>query len=163
MNAIDIAILVLLVAFAVKGLFRGLLRELCSLVGLVAGGFLALRYHAPLAEELVQAFGLPEKVGVAIAFLTLFLVTVAFFAVLGYVLSRFVNLIFLGGLNRVAGGFFGLFQGVLLLTLVLFGLSIDVLPEVVRPVFENSALSPPFVRLGEAVFDSSRQFFAQWW
>lgn len=160
MNVVDITILVLLAAFTVKGLFRGLLKEVCSLAGLVAGGFLAFRFHAPLAEELAEVFGLSLRAGVVCAFLLLFVTTVLFFGVLGYLLSRFVKLLFLGGLNRVAGGFFGLFQGVLLLTVALFALSTEALPAPVQPMFEESVLRPPFVRLAEAVFDGSRRIFS---
>lgn len=159
MNVIDIAILFLLVAFMVKGLFRGLFKELCSLAGLIAGGVLAFRFHTPLAEELAGVFGLSLKAAVVCAFLLLFLTTVLFFGVLGFLLSRFVKLLFLGGLNRVAGGFFGLFQGVLLLTLTLFALSTEALPASLQPMFEASVLRPPFVQLAESVFEASRRFF----
>jgi len=160
MNAVDITILVLLVAFLIKGLFRGLFKELCSLAGLVAGGFLAFRFHAPLAETMVDAFGISLKAGVVCAFLLLFLTTVLFFGVLGFLLSRFIKLLFLGGLNRVAGGLFGLFQGVLLLTVVLFALSTSTLPAFLQPMFEKSVLRPPFVHLAETVFDGSRRIFS---
>jgi membrane protein required for colicin V production len=152
MNVVDIAILVILAVFILKGLFRGLLRELCSLLGLLAGGFLAFRFHAPLAEGMVQTFDLPSQLCVVVAFLALFLGTVLFFAVLGYLLSRFVKLLFLGGANRVAGGFFGLAQGVLLLAVVLFALSLSPLPKALQPAFKGSELAPPFVHLGKVFF-----------
>lgn len=162
MNVVDIAVLVVLAAFALKGLFRGLLKELCSLLGLLAGAFLAFRFHAPLAEVLARSFGLHAQVGTVAAFILLFLATVAFFAVLGHILSRFVRFLFLGGFNRVAGGLFGLVQGVLLLTLVLFALSLAPLPKDLQPVFRGSVLSPPFIHLGEAVMHGSRRVFGEW-
>lgn len=148
MNVVDIAILVILVAFAIKGLFRGLLKELCSLLGLLAGGFLSFSFYSPLAEGMTQTLRLPSQIAVVGAFLLLFLTTVVSFAVLGYVLSRFVKLLFLGGLNRVAGGLFGLVQGVLLLTVLLFSLSLAPLPKTVKPVFKASLLTPPLCPLG---------------
>lgn len=161
MNVVDIAVLAILAAFVLKGLFRGLLKELCSLLGLFAGAFLAFRFHASLAEILVQA-GLPARIGPVAGFVLLFLATFAFFAVLGHLLSRVVRLFFLGGFNRVAGGLFGLAQGVLLLTLVLFALSLAPLPKGLQPVFRSSQLSPPFVQLGEALMLGSRQTFSGW-
>lgn len=162
MNTVDITILFLLVAFVVKGLFRGLFKELCSLAGLVAGGFLAFHFHAPLAEVMVKAFGIPLKAGTVSAFLLLFLTTVLFFGVLGFLLSRFVKFLFLGGLNRVAGGLFGLLQGVLLLTVVLFALSTSTstLPASLQPMFEKSVLRPPFIHLAETVIDGSHRIFS---
>ncbi|MGW8312271.1 MAG: CvpA family protein, partial [Desulfuromonadales bacterium] len=41
MNGIDIVILVILCGFLLKGLLRGLLKEVCSLAGLFVGAFLA--------------------------------------------------------------------------------------------------------------------------
>jgi membrane protein required for colicin V production len=162
MNVIDITILSILVAFTVKGLFRGFLKELCSLLGLIAGAVLAFSFHAPLAEMLAQYFQMPPRIAVFVAFLLLFLATVVFFSLLGYALSRFLKLLFLGGLNRVAGGFFGLLQGVLLLTMTLFSLSLTPLPKTVQPAFKGSILSPPFVNLGETVLHGSRQAIAEW-
>lgn len=157
MNLVDIAILVILTAFLIKGLVRGLLKELCSLLGLLGGAVLAFSFHGSLAELMVQNLRLPPAVAVVAAFLALFLTTILFFFVLGHLLSRFVNLLFLGGINRLAGGFFGLAEGVVLLAVILFALSLRPLPEVLHPAFKGSELSPPFVNLGEATFHGSRR------
>ena len=155
MNYLDIAILVILAGFTLKGLLRGLLKEVCSLVGLVAGSFLAFRYHNPLAQWLMDTLNLPSQLCVVAAFLLLFLVTVILFSALGFLLSRVVKLIFLGGFNRVAGGLFGLMQGVVLLAVVLFALSLGPLPGSVRDGLVASRLAPPFVDLGRTVFTGS--------
>jgi len=161
MNPVDIAILVILAAFLLKGLLRGLLKGLCSLVGLLAGGFLAFRYHPPLAEMLMEGSGWPAMICVTAAFLILFLSTVLFFSLLGFLLSRFVKLLFLGGLNRVAGGFFGIIEGILLLAVVLFALSRGPLPEGLEPLLDESTLAPPFIHLGESAFHGSRDAFTR--
>ncbi len=161
MNLFDIAILLLLAGFVLKGLWRGLLRELCSLCGLFGGLFLAVRYHAPLAELLIERVTWPNQLCVVIAFAALFLLTVIFFGLLGFVLSRFIKLLFLGGFNRVAGALFGLVQGGLLLTLVLYGLSLSPLPVPVRDLFGQSQLAPPFVRFGDTLIHQGSQVFSQ--
>ncbi len=160
MNLVDILILAILGGFVLKGLLRGLLKELCSLVGLLLGTFLAFRFHAPLAETLVEMFRLPAQLCVIASFLALFLATLMFFAVLGYLLSRFVKLIFLGGFNRVAGGGFGLVQGGVLLALILFALSLGPRPGFIDRAFQSSELAPPFVELGKSLFDASASAFA---
>jgi membrane protein required for colicin V production len=159
MNGLDIAILVILGAFILKGLVRGLLKELCSLLGLGAGAFLAFRFYAPLSESIARSLKLPHGVCATVSFCALFLATILFFAVLGYLLSRFVKLLFLGGANRVAGGLFGLVQGVLVLALVLFALSLRAPPKTFRPLMERSHFFSPFAHLGEAVFQGSRNTF----
>ena len=162
MNFLDIAILVLLTAFLIKGLVRGLLKEFCSLLGLVAGAVLAFRFHAPLAALMTETLGLPPRLCVVAAFLALFLATIGVFALIGYLLSRFLTLLFLGGLNRVAGGFFGLAQGTLLLAVMLFAASRGSLPESMGKVYKGSRLAPPFVQLGQATFQGSRHLLASW-
>ena len=156
MNGFDIAILLILLAFLAKGLLRGLLKEVCSLAGFFLGAFLAFRYHGPLADALLQRVDLPAQIAVAITFTVLFLATMLFFLVLGYLLSRFVKLIFLGGFNRLIGGLFGLVQGVMLLAVVLFALSLRPLPWDLDESLQQSYLAPPFVGLGEAVLEGSR-------
>jgi len=157
MNGIDIAILVILCGFLLKGLLRGLLKEVCSLAGLFVGAFLAFRYHGPLAEALLEQVDLPAEIAVAITFTVLFLATMIFFLVLGFLLSRIIKLLFLGGFNRLIGGFFGLSQGVLLLAVLLFALSLRPLPWDMDKVMEKAYLAPPFVDLGDAVLQGSQR------
>ncbi|MDH3998231.1 MAG: CvpA family protein [Desulfuromonadales bacterium] len=157
MNGIDTAILAILCCFLLKGLLRGLLKEVCSLAGLFVGAFLAFRYHGPLADALMERMDIPAQAAVATTFTLLFLSTMAIFLLAGFLLSRFIKLLFLGGFNRVIGGFFGLSQGVLLLAVVLFALSLRPLPWGMDKVLHGSYLSPPFVNLGEAVLEGSRR------
>lgn len=152
MNVVDIAILAVLALFLIKGLVRGLLKELCSLFGLFGGLAIALRFHPYLAEGMLKTFSLPPQLCVVIAFAALFLLTVLTFALIGFLLSRFVKLLFLGGFNRVAGGLFGLIQGGVLLVLVLFGLSRSPLPAPAQDFLHRSHLSPPLVDMGETLF-----------
>ena len=156
MNALDIALLVVLVGFVVKGLLRGLIKEVCSLAGLFAGVFLAFQYHGPLAEQLLKQVDWPVPLAITVTFTLLFLCTMVLFLALGFLLSRFVKLLFLGGFNRVIGGFFGLIQGVLLLAVVLFALSLRPLPWI-SPQLKASHLAPPFVTFGGEIIEGSRQ------
>jgi len=157
MNGIDIAILVILCGFLLKGLLRGLLKEVCSLAGLFAGAFLAFRYHGPLAEALLEQVDLPAEIAVAITFTVLFLATMIFFLVIGFLLSRIVKLLFLGGFHRFKEKVFGLSQGVLLLAVVLFALSLRPLPWDIDKVMKKAYLAPPFVDLGDAVLQGSQR------
>lgn len=157
MNGIDIAILVILCGFLLKGLLRGLLKEVCSLAGLFVGAFLAFRYHGPLADALLKQIDVPAQIAVAITFAVLFLATMVFFLALGFLLSKFVKLIFLGGFNRLIGGVFGLSQGVLLLAVVLFAVSLKPMPWGMDKVLKEAYLAPPFVELGGSVLKGSQR------
>lgn len=154
MSAVDIAIVVALAVLLLKGLWLGLIHELCTLAGLALGTVLAVRYHAPLAGILPDGAGLPSWLAPAVCFAALFLLTLICFGLLGVVLSRVLTLIFLGGFNRVLGGLFGLVQGVLLLALALYGLS---LTDGFKDTRQRSQLAPPFIVLGEQVMTGGRQ------
>ncbi len=156
MSLVDIVILVVLAFFLLKGVLRGLLREVCSLLGLVLGGVLAFVYHLPLAQVLQDRINLPAQVSVWGAYLGIFLVTIILFGVLGFVLHRFVKLIFLGGFNRLAGAFFGIAQGVVLLSMMMLALNSSIVPDAVRASAKNSQLAPPFEQLGKSIFAGSR-------
>ena len=154
MNAIDIAILVVLAVLLLKGLWLGLIQELCGLAGLGLGTVLAVRFHASLAESLPAWLSLPPWLASAACFMLLFLVTLLFFALLGLVLSRVLKLVFLGGFNRVLGGLFGLVQGVVVLALILYGFS---LTDWFKETRLASRLAPPFIALGEQILSGGRQ------
>ena len=154
MNAVDIAILAVLAVLLLKGVWLGLVQELCGLAGLAVGAVLGARFHAALAEALPAWAGLPPWLANAACFTVLFVVSLIVFGLLGMVLSRFLKLVFLGGFNRVLGGLFGLAEGVLLLCLALYGLSVT---DWFKESRQASHLAPPFVSLGEKVVSGGRQ------
>jgi len=155
MNALDIGILVILTLFIVKGAILGVIKEISTLVGLVVASVVSFHFYVPLAQQLEQASSLPSQLCVMIVLLVLFVGTMIIFSLLGVVLSRFVKLLFLGGLNRVIGALFSLVQGTLILALVIYGLSLASLPSSVKPLFSKSELQPPFVQLGQAIVKHS--------
>lgn len=156
MGLIDICILVILGFFLLKGVFRGLLKEICSLLGLVLGGIFALTFHLPLAQLLQDSFDLPAQLCVWGAFLAIFLLIVLLFAVIGFVLHRFVKIIFLGGVNRLAGAVFGIIQGIVILAILLLALKSSIAPQAIKGMMNQSQLAPPFVVLGDSIFSGSR-------
>jgi len=152
----DILILIVLAVFLIKGLLRGLLREVCSLLGLVLGGVFAFTFHVPVAQFLQDSAGLPGQVSVWAAFLLVFLGVVIVFAVLGFVLHRFVKIILLGGVNRLAGGVFGLIQAVVILAMLILAMGSQPAPAMARQLIGASHLAPPFATLGETLLDEGR-------
>lgn len=161
MNILDIAILAVLLLFTLKGCLRGLLKEVCSLVGLVAAAVISFTFYAPLAERVSAWLHLPLQLCVVVVLILLFVLTMVFFSIVGAILSRFVRLLFMGGLNRVLGALFSLMQGVLILALVLYGLSNSALPYAVESIFDASRLRPPFVEFGSDLVRHSQKLFQQ--
>lgn len=156
MGLVDILILVVLAVFLIKGLLRGLLKEVCSLLGLVLGGIFAFTFNLPLAQLLQDSAGLPAQISVWAAFLAIFFGVVIVFAVLGFVLHRFVKIILLGGVNRLAGGIFGLIQAVVILAMLVLALGSQPAPATARQMVAAAHLAPPFAVLGETLLEEGR-------
>ena len=157
----DIGILIVLAIFLLKGVLRGLLKEVCSLLGLVLGGVFAFTFHLPLAQFLQDSFHLPAQLCVWGSFLVIFLLLVFLFAALGFILNRFVKLVFLGGFNRLAGAIFGIVQGVVILAMILLALSSSVAPVTLQKTVKRSQLAPPFVTLGGSIFVAGRSLLGR--
>jgi membrane protein required for colicin V production len=145
-NWLDSAILGILALSTVVAIWEGLIREVISLVALVAGILVAaLEYTrvAPWFERWIH----PLDFAQGTAFIALFLGVLIAGAVLGFLLRRIALIAGLGWFDRFLGGVFGLVRGfaivsVLLLATVTFSLK----PAAV----ENSVLAP-YVLLGARV------------
>lgn len=154
MTSVDVAILAVLAVLLLKGVWLGLIHELCGIAGLAVGSALAVRYHASLAEAVPGSLGIPPWLANAACFTLLLVAALIFFGLFGLVLSRLIRLVFLGGFNRVLGGLFGMVQGVLLLALLLYGFS---LTNWLKEERAAARLAPPFVALGEQMVAGGRQ------
>ena len=160
LNFLDIAIIVVWIIFLIRGIWRGLLREICSLAGLILGAVLAHNFSASLGKILMETFGVPQVVSSISAFLAIFLVTVMLFGLVGSLLSKFVKMLFLGEVNRLAGGLFGVGEGIVLVAIALFFVtSIAGTPRFLQPMLEKSELAPPLIELGKKAVDFSRKGF----
>jgi membrane protein required for colicin V production len=116
MTWIDWAIVLVLVVSVLGGLSQGFLRAACSLAGLIFGLALAAWNYARIAVLLVPLVRV-EAIADALGFLIIALLVMALANVVGAVLSKTLRRMGLGCLDRLAGGIFGLLQGVLLITL----------------------------------------------
>ena len=51
MNGLDIALIVILFFFFLRGIFRGFIKEIMGIVGLVVGFYLAMKYYPRLGRH----------------------------------------------------------------------------------------------------------------
>lgn len=103
MTAIDIIILVILAAGALMGFRKGFIKQLASLLGLVVGLLAARALYGQLAEKLCPT--VTESLGVAqmLAFALIWLAVPLIFALVASLLTRAMEAISLGGVNRLLG------------------------------------------------------------
>src|SRR5512133_3175833 len=106
MNGIDLTILIVLGLFLVKGIWRGLIRQLCAIAGIVLGGFLAWSFTPVLGPELARLTGWSPRPSLAVVGCLLFFSGVLALFILGFYLGKLAEQPVLAGLNRIGGGFF---------------------------------------------------------
>src|SRR5882724_5984440 len=111
MSPLDAILLILLVPFAFRGWWRGFCRETLGLVGL-SGGVLAAAAAGPaLAQALLARHLVPPGAALPVAWAALFVGTFVIADLVGRIADRLARALLLGGVNRVAGAFFGSMKG----------------------------------------------------
>ena len=113
MNLVDVVFVLLVAVSLLVGLWRGLLRELLSLLSWLAAAYLAWRFHpllmGPLAGVIASA-GARQ----AAAVLLMFIGAVVVLALLSHLLVGLLKSSPLRGTDRVLGGLFGVLRGLVL-------------------------------------------------
>lgn len=155
MNLIDILVVVLLAWFAVSGIVRGLVGQLFSLGGLVAGHFTGARYYAYAQGKLGLSFQHSEVVGYAVVFLAVYLAV----RLIGGLIEGRVRESKLSGTDRLAGMAAGLVKGALLSILLVF-LLVILLPRDARLLRESKA-APKAVAAGKWLAAAFPERFAE--
>jgi membrane protein required for colicin V production len=120
LNWIDVIIAAVLLGFAIRGLMRGFLREVVSLVGLFLGLWIALLKFVPLGEWVQSRLPLTEPLPFHLAFLAIFLSVASLAGLVGYLLHRLARGLLMGWLDAIGGLGFGSVKGIMILTVLLF-------------------------------------------
>ncbi|WP_052812915.1 CvpA family protein [Desulfonatronum thioautotrophicum] len=150
LNTLDILILVILGFTLVRGLFRGFIGEISSIAGLIAGFFLANKYHSmllPLMESIFPDPGIAQLLSYALVFCT-GLVGVLMVAA---VLRHLLRVVLLGWVDRFAGGVIGLLKGALLCILLVLLLTTFLSPQ--AEILTTSRMAPQINRFSAILAD----------
>lgn len=119
MNYIDFSILLIAVVGALYGLIKGVLRQLGSLGGFVAGVIVSRLFGESFGRLLQEMFDLPAGVSRIIAYSLLFLVVYIVCVQLMRLIHHISRQVALGWLDRLAGALFGAVKYWVILSIVL--------------------------------------------
>lgn len=122
MNTLDIVFCVILGFLGLRGIFRGMVKEVASILGLILGFVLANIYHPQLSPLLEGSLGGPGMANLA-AYLGIFLGVVAAVFLLASLIRKILKMIMLGWLDSIGGGALGLFKGALLCSIIVLALT----------------------------------------
>ena len=146
MNPFDIFIIIVLGYSIVRGLFRGLVKEASSVIGVLGGFYAAYSYYPMLTKLLSGLIVNPSYLNI-LSFLIVFCGVLIIITILGVVVKYLLNVAFLGWVDRICGVGFGLIKGILIIT-VLFIILTTFLPKG-APLIKKSVLAPHAIWISE--------------
>lgn len=154
MNWIDALIIILLIIAAVNGFINGFIREVASLAALILGIWGAIRFSTFTAGKLYDYFDMTGKYVGVVAFLVTFAIIVVLIHFVGLLVSKLVEAVSLGFINRLFGLVFGLFKTVLILSVFFVVINaIDVRrPFLPKETIESSHFYNPISDIAPAIF-----------
>ena len=146
MNPFDVFIIIVVCYSIIRGLFRGLVKEVASIMG-VLGGFYAAYSYYPMVAKLIAGLVQDPAYRNILSFLIIFCAILIIISVIGVVIKYLLNVAFLGWIDRLCGVFFGMIKGVLVVT-VLFIILTTFLPKG-APLIKKSVLAPHVIWISE--------------
>ncbi len=149
MNPFDMMIVVVLVYCIVRGIFRGLIREVASIVGLVAGFYVAYSYHSALGPLFAKWITTPAYLHIT-CFIILFCSVFLMIVLAGMLVRFFIRLVLLGVVDRIFGGVFGVLKAVLIVSFA-YILLVTFLPAGGSALVRESTLAPQINRISSGM------------
>ena len=119
MTTLDIILLVLIGIGAVLGFMKGFLRQLAGLLGLVAGLLVAKALYVHVADEVFSQ--VTDNMGLArgLAFVAIWLLVPLLFLLVASLLTKLMEAVSLGWINRLLGAVLGAAKYALVISLLL--------------------------------------------
>lgn len=123
----DLALIIIIAGFGLFGLWFGLIHTLGSLVGTIAGVYLASRYYEGAADWLISATGWGANFSKTLIFIIAFFIINRLVGLVFWILDKVLGLItrlpFINSINRLLGLAFGLLEGALVLGICFYFIS----------------------------------------
>ncbi len=145
LNVLDIVIVLAVAGGLARGFTLGAVRQVTSLIGVVAAFALAVQLMRRVGDLAVQSLGIAESAAPVLGFLIVFLAVQALFYLIGRLIEHLLDVLKLSIVNRVFGSAVGGFKAAILLSI-----SFLVLTEIGFPspeVKQESALYRPVAQV----------------
>jgi len=148
MNLLDVILIVIIAFSSVYGLFKGLVKEIISLLAVVIGLIGASRFYEG-ASPLFKNLELGEQAARILSFFLLFIVIFIALILIEKLLHKLIHTIFLGWLNRLGGIGFGFIRGIIVSGIIIMILTI-ILSEK-APILSESKLTPHIMSISKVL------------
>ncbi len=163
MNVLDIIILVPIAYGLVRGLIKGFVHELTSLVAIAAGVVGAKIWAPALAVQLATWFNMQPKIAQPLSYLLLFIAIALCLHLVGKLFEKILKTISLGGVNKLLGALFGCLKFALVVSILLNGFAfIDAQFQLLKPkTKDTSVLYRPVQKLAGVAWDTVQEHSAK--
>ncbi|MDR2339465.1 MAG: CvpA family protein [Deltaproteobacteria bacterium] len=118
MNALDIALTVVLAYFLIRGIFRGLVKEVVAFLGIFVAFWVASVYWPNGAEQMKGVIN-EEAYQSVLSFIVIYLITYFLIGLLSIFVDKLVKLVITPLVSSLFGGIIGLLKGICLSVVVL--------------------------------------------
>lgn len=139
MTWLDYAVTGVFAASLILGAWRGLVREVISILGWVIAFLAANLLAGPIGPAMPQAIPTPE-LRVAAAYIAVFIGSLILTSLIGLLLSKIVKAAGLGGVDRLLGAAFGAARGLLIVLAAALLAGLTRAPS--QPFWRDSASGP---------------------
>jgi len=119
MDFIDVFLGIFLLYGLIRGLWNGFFVELASLVSLLLGIFIAIKFSYLMRAHLENHGAWSPKTIQVAAFALTFILVVVGVSLLGKIFTKLANFAALGFFNKLLGGIFGVLKTILMLSVLL--------------------------------------------
>lgn len=152
-NYFDIVIVTIIIILALKGLFSGFIREVCSVIGIVGGVLLASRFNVDLSLWINSFLKLESQTLLnLIGFMIILGAVWILSLVLAEVVVRFAKFMKLGKLDKILGVFVAGIKIFLILSIILFTFSrINFLSNFTGKLQDSSFCYPIMIKVGDFI------------
>ncbi len=153
MNIVDIVLTVILLYGLVRGLFRGFLAELASLVAFVAGIYGAVYFSHNISNYLASITDWDLQLINLFSFAITFILIAFTISWAGKALTKVANLVFLGLINKLLGAAFGIIKVAFITSVIMmfFSSTQESFEIVDKQTLEESVLYVPVRSLAPAL------------
>ena len=115
MNTFDIGVVLVIGGLTLLGLFKGMVKQIIGLAGVVAGYILAMRFYEPMSRFFTSFRPGTAK---AISFIAIFVACILCAHIIVWAVGKLFGVLGLGFLNRIGGGLIGFLKGFAIVSLV---------------------------------------------
>ena len=125
LNFFDAIIISLSIALAIKGYYTGIIKELAGLIGIGAGLYLASFYYKNVGEYINSSiFKIPNESAInVVGFVAVFIITWIIIVLIGFILSKILQVAKLGILDSIGGVIFSAGKFFVLVSVIITMLS----------------------------------------